>query len=174
MPLDRDYARQEMLGRHSAELLEILVDRNEEEWSPEIFAIVEEVLHERGVPIADELARLRAERSEAERPAVDLRPVADFEVEHDADLCRLTLAEAGIRALVQPAPDADPPAAPAFQVLVAETDIENANQVLDDALVDSEDGGEATGHRCPSCGFTAEPLSEDGRLVCQVCGADIG
>ncbi len=171
MPLDHDYARQEMLGRHSEELLEILVDRDEEEWSPEVFAIIEEVLRDRGVPVAEELARLRSERSEAERPAFVLSAVADFEAEHDADLCRLTLAQAGIQAVVQQAPEAEPPA---FQVLVAETDVERANQVLDAALVDSEDGGETAGHRCSSCGFTAEPLREEGRLVCQVCGADVG
>jgi hypothetical protein len=171
MTLDREYARQEMLGRPTDELLEILAERDEEEWSPEVFAIVEEALRGRGVRVDEELARLRAERAPA--PAAALVAVADFEAEHDADLCRLTLAQAGIEAAVREVADPEPPATQAFEVLVADTDSERANQVLDAALVEADgEGADPGAFRCRSCGFMAEPLREDGRLVCQVCGAE--
>jgi hypothetical protein len=170
MALDREYAREEMRGRESEELLEILAERNEEEWSPDVFTIVEEVLRERNVSVSEEVARVRAELVPAPDAAAPLTGVAEFEVKQEAVLCRLELAQAGVEALVRGVED--PEHGQIFEVIVSERDLERANEVLDAALVDADAGEDGEGFRCPSCGFTAEPLRENGRLVCQVCGKE--
>ena len=53
MAIDRDHVRQEMDALVTEALLEILARHDEDEWSPEVFPLVEEVLRDRGVRVAE-------------------------------------------------------------------------------------------------------------------------
>jgi hypothetical protein len=174
MAIDRDYIRREMDARETEDLVEILAQQDEEEWSPEVFPLIEEVLRDRGVRVAEEVARLRAQLDDrepdphAEAAASQIVSVASFEDESDARLCRMALEQAGVRAMVRgPGRDGDL----WFEVHVAEADLAAAKEVLDAAEVPEDSLEEGDSYKCPSCGFVTEPLREGGRLICQVCGA---
>ena len=170
--IDLEHAREELRLRETEDLVEILVKRDEDEWRPEVFGLVEQVLRERGVS-ADQAveARRRAVHVGTPEPpghheAPEQRPVllAAFDDEVEAKLCLMALGHAGIEGTLRPGASAT------ADLFVDEADIEEAQRVLAEAEAGDEDAEGSEGFRCGSCGFIAEPLSEAGRLVCQVCG----
>lgn len=91
-----DELRQELEAKPTGELVEILRNQDAEEWRPEVFPFVEAILRERGVnvaavkeagPLAEEVVEFAA-----------LERVASFSTTMEADLCRMALMEAGIKA----------------------------------------------------------------------------
>ncbi len=86
-----------LLGeRPTAELVAILRDHDLEEWRPEVFPVVEAILQDRGVNTAALKAAGPERRHTVE--TVTLEPVASFGSPVEADLCRMVLLEAGIKA----------------------------------------------------------------------------
>jgi hypothetical protein len=171
--IDREWARAELDGRSTEELVQILTERNEDEWQPEVFPIVEELLSERGVEART--APVRAADGETGSPlpgaisegAVKTGPVvlAEFDDEVEAGLCRMALLQAGIEAKLRPHPDSG-----LRELLVDASRLEAAREIL--AAAESAAEGDADGDfQCAGCGFMAEPIQEGDRLVCQVCGA---
>jgi hypothetical protein len=166
--IDHAWARQELGYRETEELVDILAARDEDEWRPEIFPIVETLLRERGVDVERALADrrrppeasapLRIAEPEEARPTVLL----EIEDEVEAGLCRMALVEAGIQAQLR-APDGSG----RLQLIVDQSKAEAAHAVLAEAETDAD---AEPGFRCPSCGFIADPVEDDGGLVCQVCG----
>jgi len=149
MAIDRDYVRQEMDARETEDLVEILARQDEEEWSPEVFPLVEEVLRDRGVRVAEEIGRLRAQLGD-QAPETHVEPtpsqgvsVASFEGESDAQLCRMALEQAGVKAVVREA-GRHAGHAGDFEVHVSETDLAEANAILEAATV-PEDSVEESG-----------------------------
>jgi hypothetical protein len=176
MAIDRDYVRQEMDARETEDLVEILARQDEEEWSSEVFPLIEEVLRDRGVRVDEEVGRLRA-RLEGQAPDPHLEPasfqsvsVASFEGESDAQLCRMALEQAGVKAMIRE-PGRHAGHAGDFEVHVSDRDLAEANAILDAATVPEDPAQDSGGFKCRSCGFEAEPLREGGHLICQVCGA---
>jgi len=165
--IDEAWARRELESRETDELVEILAARDVEEWRPEIFPIVEQLLRERGLEPDRAVAEhrrtpaggepLRLDEPEVNRPVVLL----ELEDEVEAGLCHRALLGAGIEAVLH-----DPDGS-RFQLLVDASREEAARAVLEAAEAEPEAEGDL---RCPSCGFIAEPIEEEGRLVCQVCG----
>lgn len=166
--IDEAWARRELGYRETAELVEILAARDEDEWRPEVFPLVERLLSERGVDPEKAVAEHRRQppprapleiaEPEASHPVV----LAEFGDEVEAGLCRMALLEEGIEASLR-----DPDGSGRLELLVDESKAEAARAVLEATETDEEP---EQGFRCPSCGFIAEPIREDGRLVCQVCG----
>lgn len=165
--IDDAWARRELEHRETDELLDILVARDEDEWRPEVFSLVETLLRERGVDVAQALAarrqapepvRLEIAAPEATRPVV-LLELAD---EVEAGLCRMALLESGIEARLH-----DPDGSGRLLLLVDESNAETARAVLEATETDTD---AEPGFRCASCGFIAEPILEGDRRVCQVCG----
>lgn len=166
--IDEAWARRELGHRETEELVEILAARDEDEWRPEVFPLVEQLLAERGVDPAQAVAEHRREPPAPEPLEIaspeSARPVvlAEFEDEVEAGLCRMALAQEGIEARLR-----DPDGSGRRELLVDESKADTARAVLEAAETADEPD---EGFRCPSCGFIAEPIREDGRLVCQVCG----
>jgi hypothetical protein len=141
-----------------------------------VFPLIEEVLRDRGVRVAEEIGRLRAQL-EGQAPETHAEPapsrsvsVASFESESDAQLCRMALVQAGVKAVVRE-PGRHAGHAGDFEVHVSESDLAEANAILDAATVPEDSVEDSGSFKCRSCGFEAEPLREGGHLVCQVCGA---
>lgn len=166
--IDDAWARRELEHRETEELLDILIERDEDEWRPEVFPLVEAVLRERGVDVAKAIADrqrqpapatpLKIAEPEATLPTVLL----ELEDEVEAGLCRMALLEAGIEATLR-----KPDGSGLLQLVVDESKAEAARAVLEAAETDAVD---EAGFRCASCGFIAEPITDGDRQVCQVCG----
>jgi hypothetical protein len=166
--IDEAWARRELEHRDTEELVEILAERDEEEWRPEVFPIVEALLRERGVDVEQAVTEwrrkpaaaspLRIAEPEAAQPTVLL----ELEDEVEAGLCRMTLLDAGIEALLR-----KPDGSGRLQLVVDASKVEVARAVLEAAEAHAEADA---GFRCSSCGFIAEPILDGGRPVCQVCG----
>jgi hypothetical protein len=90
--------RRELEGRSSEELISILRNRDEEEWQPEVFPVVAELLKARGVS-PEEIAALGPEGVDAieDQPLVT---IARFFSPPEAHGARMALEEAGIPAWV--------------------------------------------------------------------------
>ena len=89
---DEMRARLEQLP--TGELLAILRDRDDEEWRPEAFPLIEAILAERHVDVAAALQSLNAAATYVDFEA--LVEVATFSTAVDAHLCRMALEEAEI------------------------------------------------------------------------------
>jgi len=170
--IDREWARAELDQKSTQELIQILKERNEDEWQPEVFPIVETLLSERGVDAPTSPSREPGPpgtpRSEPAAGATDgSAPVvlAEFDDEVEAGLCRMALLQAGIEARLRPRPDSE-----GRELIVAESKVAAAQEVLA-AAESAADGDAESDFQCASCGFMAEPIREGDRLVCQVCGA---
>jgi hypothetical protein len=166
--IDDAWARRELEHRETEELLDILVARDEDEWRPEVFPLVETVLRERGVDPEQAVAE-RRRRPPAPRPLEIAEPetagpivLLELEDEVEARLCRMALLESGIEAVLR-----KPDGSGVLQLVVDESKAEAARAVLEAAETDPD--AEA-GFRCASCGFIAEPVLDGDRRVCQVCG----
>jgi len=165
--IDLRYVREELQHRESEDLVDILLARNEDEWRPEVFPIVEELLRERGVRVEEALAARKrtaipVEPAEAEAPAANLEVLERFDSEVEAKLCQMSLAPTGIEAELHVDEFG------VSELLVKASELAAARAVLAAA----EDAAGDEGFECRSCGFAAEPLREESRLVCQVCGAE--
>ncbi len=77
------------------ELLQILEQRDVEEWREEVFPLIEEVLRARGI---EPLEAARRPNSADSSPAVVFTSVATFSTALEANLCKMALAESGIEA----------------------------------------------------------------------------
>lgn len=165
---DIDHIRDELSQRHTHELVEILVHRDEEEWRPEVFALIEEELQGRGVAVAEAVQARHDELSAADpAESVETHPVVldTFDDPEEAQLCRILLAQAGVLAKLEEATETDD-----WELYVDESQLEAAHAVLERAEQHSEEEGEAQTFQCSSCGFIAEPIQEGSSIVCQVCG----
>lgn len=87
-----DELRERLSGMSIEELSAILAARDEEQWRPEVFPLVEHILAERGVHGVP-----AAEPPEPEfHPEGSLETVTVFHSTVEANLCRMALNEAGI------------------------------------------------------------------------------
>jgi hypothetical protein len=176
MTIEMDKVREEMGWRSTEELVEILAVRDEDEWRPEAFMVADEVLRERGISIADAVAAFREQTSSRPEPedVTPARPdelvaVATLETAEEAQLCRMTLEQAGVPAVSRNPDDKYHGGSGGWEIQVDPRHAEAARAVLEAAPL-AEDDDQADGMKCPKCGFITEPLREDQRLVCQVCG----
>jgi hypothetical protein len=83
--------------RSTDELIAILRERNEDEWRPEVFAIVASILASRGVSVADAADPALEDHGAAEEP---FATVASFTSSSEAHVARMALEEAGLSAWV--------------------------------------------------------------------------
>jgi hypothetical protein len=133
--------RLELEQKSSDELISILRNRDEEEWNPEAFAVVAELLKARGIP-PEEIAALGPEGYDAVESAPTVT-IARFFSPAEAHGLRMALEEAGIPAWV-----VDEGLATSFgvgvgaRVQVRVTDEESARQIRDSAPVAPEAGEE--------------------------------
>lgn len=89
-----DELRARLSEMSTEELSAILAARDGEQWRPEVFPLVEQLLAERGVESV-----APAEPPEPEfHPEGSLEPVTTFHSTVEANLCRMALNEAGIEA----------------------------------------------------------------------------
>ena len=95
---DVETLRRELEARTTEELVSILRNHDEEEWRPEVFAIVAELLEARGIAPAD-VARLGPEEVDAVE-ARDLVTLDRYFSPVEAHTHRMALEEAGIPAWV--------------------------------------------------------------------------
>ncbi len=176
MSIEMDKVREEMGWRSTEEIVEILALRDEEEWRLEAFMVAEEVLRDRGVSVADAVAQYREQASALAEPE-DVAPaapdefvaVATFDSEEEAQLCRMALQQAGVPAVSCNPDDKYHRGSEGWEIQVDPQHAEAARAVLEAApLADDDEQGD--GMKCPECGFITEPLRENQRLVCQVCG----
>jgi hypothetical protein len=152
--IDRDHVRGQMRLRETDELLEILKRHDTEEWRPEVFALVEEVLDERGVDIADELGRLAiAARS---RPSCELTTAALLTRSSEALAFRTALDHAGIASLEIREETAE---AGGWQLLVHAEETGAAREILADLRA------------APAPGLDVEAESVEVLIACARCGA---
>jgi hypothetical protein len=152
--IDRDHIREQMRLRETDELLEILEHRDTEEWRPEVFPLVEEVLGERGVDVARELGR--ATTVARARPTCELVTAALLPGSSDALAFRTALDHAGIASLEIREPSAE---AGGWQLLVHAEELEAAREILaelGESVAPAED---------------AEAESTEVPIACARCGA---
>jgi hypothetical protein len=90
--------RREMEGRTTSELVSILSNRDDEEWRPEVFQIVETILTNRGIS-TDEIAALKPEGVEVVE-ARQLVTIGWYPTTWEAHSRRLALEAAGLAAWV--------------------------------------------------------------------------
>ena len=93
-----DDLRKALEGLRTEELLDIVWRRDTEQWRPEAFPLVEEILAARGVDVAAAVASLDSRATYVDYQS--LSTVATFSMAVDAHLCRMALEEAGIEAWV--------------------------------------------------------------------------
>ena len=176
MSIEMDKVREEMGWRSTEEIAEILAVRDEDEWRPEAFMVAEEVLRERGVSVADAVAAFREQVSS--RPAPEdvttaapdeLVAVATLDTAEEAQLCRMALEQAGVPAVSRDPEHRYHGGSDGWEIQVDPRHAEAARAVLEAAPL-ADDDEQADGMKCPECGFITEPLRENQRLVCQVCG----
>jgi hypothetical protein len=91
-----DELRDQLKERPTAELVAILRDYDLTEWRPEVFPVVESILQDRGVN-TDAFKAARPPRGHSVE-AVQLEAIASFGSPLEANLCRMALLEAGIKA----------------------------------------------------------------------------
>ena len=100
--MDRDAVRTQMDALPTEELVDILARRDEEEWLPEVFDIVTDVLRRREVAIEPAVEAARAAFPPEPDPdaLVDLVTVAHFFTPVEARLCYEHLRRAGLSAVI--------------------------------------------------------------------------
>jgi hypothetical protein len=98
MSEEDDAVRQELEGLPTEELVSILRDRDEQEWRPEVFGIVESILAGRGVSAAD-VAALGPEGEDVVEEQL-LVTIGRYFTPHEAHGLRMALEEASLRAWV--------------------------------------------------------------------------
>ena len=171
--MELDHVRGEMHLKQTEELVEMLALRDEEEWQPEVFAVVEEVLRERGIAAAQAVAAFREQMERpagfGRAPAERLVVVADCATGEEAHLCCMTLAQGGVEAVCSGPPSEG--GGDGWRIQVASEQVEAARELLDAVVIPEGTEADDAGFRCGRCGFISEPLRERGALVCQVCGA---
>jgi len=96
--VDVGAVRRELDRRPTGDLVSILRNRDRDEWRPEVFDIVAEILDERGVP-SERIAALRPEKEDVVE-ARHLRTLARYFNAVEAHTHRMALQEAGIKAWV--------------------------------------------------------------------------
>jgi hypothetical protein len=143
---------QEELGQRSTEeLISILRNRDEEEWQPEVFAVVAALLKERGVS-PDDVAALGPEPVEQVESAPTVT-IATFFNAAEAHASRMALEDAGIQAWV-----ADEAGGTLYGIAIGsrlqvrEGDAERAREALAAPTVPAGDlPPELAEPPCPSC-----------------------
>lgn len=163
-----DGLRQRLEARSDDELLEILRARDEDEWQPEVFPIVEDILRQRGVGVAEATAPAESVEDEADQPMV---LIARFRTSIESDACRSALDAAGFHVLsadeytlrVDPALS---PVLGGLRLMVPGSEAEDARAFLAAA----DDGQLSAGLiQCASCGSTdigiERDVSRSGTLV---------
>ena len=150
----------------TGELVAIVQSRDEAAWRPEVFPLVEQILRERGVDVAA--------IEEAGPPGTDavefaaLETVASFRTQVEASLCRMALAQSGIRVWLSTENLAgiSPPLAFAtgVDVLVRAEDAASAREFLA-GLEDRAERAAVEAEPCPRCGASeAERLRKVDRV----------
>jgi hypothetical protein len=147
-----DDLRDRLDAMSSDELLDILEQRDTDEWREEVFPIVEDLLRARGIQPA--IARIAPPAADAP-DAGALTSVGTYSTALDANLCKMALTESGIEAwlpteyLAGVSPNLG--LAIGLDVLVRDEDAPRAREVLRDLAA----GGAALSldpELCPNCG----------------------
>jgi hypothetical protein len=93
-----DDLRERLEGLSTDELITIVRERDLEQWRPEVFALAEAILSLRHVNVMAVRAAGPTEKPTLDFQALDV--VATFGGPLEANLCRMALEQAGIRALL--------------------------------------------------------------------------
>ena len=158
-------------AKDTGELVEILRSRDETAWRPEVFPLVEEILRERGVDVAA-LEVLGPPGTDAVEYAA-LESVASFRTQVEASLCRMALAQTGVRVWLSTENLAgiSPPLAFAtgVDVLVRAEDAPAAREFLA-GLEDRAERASSQGGPCPRCGASETDRSRKVDRVSALAG----
>jgi hypothetical protein len=162
-----DELRDRLDERATEDLVAILRDNDSEEWRPEVFPLVEAILRERGVDVAAVKAA-----GPLPKEVLDFAPIeaiATYSTSLEANLCRMTLVEAGIEAWLSTENLAGiaPPLGVAIGVdlMVRSEDVTSAREVLAD-LASGAAAIPEDPEACPRCGSVdTEHVRTPDRLV---------
>jgi hypothetical protein len=171
--IDLAAIREQMEAKPTEELVDILARRNEEEWRPEVFDIVSEVLRGRRIAIDEAVAAARTALALEPVPdpeaRVDLVTVGRFLTPVEAQLCHAHLARGGLTPVI-----ADENMTALGLVLVTggvrvQVPVEQEAEALE--LIRQGQALEFT-ERCPSCGSSDIVHAEVGtpQATCGKCG----
>ena len=156
--------RERLEAMSTPELLDVLTARDADEWRPEVFPAVEEILRSRGIdpPPPDSGAETTGPSHEG------LVRVTSLMDAMAANLCRMALQEAGIEAFVsnEHLAGASPPLGIAlgFDILVQREEATAAREVLA-ALESGEAAIPLEPEPCPKCqSLDTERGPKEGRL----------
>jgi hypothetical protein len=165
--IDRDHILEQMRLRETDELIEILKQRDTEEWRPEVFPLVEEVLAEREVDIAAELGRTQSAASARPRSTCELATATLLAASSEALACRTALDHGGIASLELHRESVE---AGGWQLLVHAEDVGAAREILAElreSLASVEDAEVENAEAliaCARCGSTDVAATETGPL----------
>lgn len=161
-----DELRDRLMAMSTRELVDILRERDAEEWRPEVFPLVEAILQDRGV---DAAALQAGAAGPSEVPRFEaLESVASLGDSFRANLCRMALREAGIEAWLsnEHLAGVAPPLGLAIgiDVLVRPGNAASAREVLSDVERGAASIPEEP-EACPGCGSSdTEHLRAPDRL----------
>ncbi len=150
---DNDAIRSHLEMLSDDELAAILLDRDEDQWHPEVFDIVAAILESRGVSTRELIARAEADSEKEEESAAfpqNLRVVAKYLDPLEAHADRLALEQSGLKAWVTG--EGDSAEGIGSELKVRPEDWAAAMDLLEAPPVSPSEMAAESGVQCPRCG----------------------